>query len=153
MEYASGWRSVATWPTSDESAWLGIPDGCLSQVRNAYISGFRIERLTRSARSHASECRIACRSGELFPYSAGWWAWNGPGGLYARRVLDAIASSTGTPRAELPQPGERYEECVIVFPDDCLVAVSVAVKAKRRRRQWHGYLDSHPGTQLKNLCA
>lgn len=129
------WFRVSTWPESPES-WLGVPSGCVGQVASAYQSGLVLERLAPTSRSSASECRIVCQRGEIWPESSGWWCWSGRGGRHARLIHQA--ASIGQPRdsGQTLDFGTRSEEAVVKFPDAALAMVAEIARARRRRSDW-----------------
>lgn len=136
MNSSSKWLRVRNWPTENPARRLGVPESLLSSVRNFYDSGLIFERLAPSPDSHASEVRIACRRGEIYPVTIGTWAWAGPCRRWISGIIEAAGPAATGPFGTGVSKGTGADEMVLWFPEHRLSAVADAAKATRRRSTW-----------------
>ena len=136
MRSSSRWMRVKNWPTECPARRLGIPDAFLSSVRKWYDSGLVFERLAPSPASHATELRIACRRGEIYPVTNGTWAWAGPCRRWVSGIIEAAGPAATGPFGTGVSKGTGGDELVLWFPEQQLPAVADAAMARRRRSTW-----------------
>lgn len=128
MEKCDCWKRLSGWNYRVEAV---IPKGCAEQCRHFFEADrYRVEVLF--VEGSPQEVRIPCRPGELWPVGRGLWAWSGPGGHWAQKVIGVLGEDAAGPWGARPEAGTRNDEAVIWFPANRVPDVGQAVGIRRR---------------------